>query len=69
MIMSPFPSDSLFYPGETSGAVSDPMLLDDPDSCSNVVLFYVNISLESLVVCIRSLGHKVCHDDMRGHPS
>ena len=49
--MSSFPSDSLLYPGETSGAVSDPMLCSDLDSHSNVVLFHENASLDSLLVC------------------
>ena len=67
--MSSLPSDSLFYSGETSGAASDPMFHDDPDGRSDVVLFQGSVSLESLLVCIRSLEHKVCHDDTRGHPS
>ena len=28
--MSSLPSDSLFYPGETSGAASDPVFRNDP---------------------------------------
>ena len=67
--MFSLPSDSLFYPGETSGAASDPAFCDDPDSRSDVVLFHRSISLESLLVRVRSLEHRVCHDDTRGHPS
>ena len=67
--MSSLPSDSLFYPGETSGAASDPMFRDDPDGRSNMVLFHGSVSLESLLVRVRSLEHKVCRDDTSGHPS
>ena len=67
--MSSLPSDSLFYPGETSGAASDPVFRDDPDGRSNMVLFHGSVSLESLLVRVRSLEHKVRRDDMRGHPS
>ena len=67
--MSSLPSNSLFYPGETSGAASDPVFCNDPDGCSNVVLFHGSVSLESLLVRVRSLEHKVCRDDTRGHPS
>ena len=66
---TPLPSDSLFYPGETSGAASDPMFRDDLDGRSDVVLFHGSVSLESLLVRIRSLEHKVCCNDTRGHPS
>ena len=67
--MSSLPSNSLFYSGETSGAASDPMFCDDPDGRSDVVLFQGSVSLESLLVRVRSLEYKVCCDDMRGHPS
>ena len=67
--MTSLPSDSLFYPGETSGAASDPVFRDDLEGHSDVVLFHRSISLESLLVRVRSLEHKVCHDDMRGRPS
>ena len=67
--MSSLPSDSLFYPGETSGAASDPVFHDDPDGRSDMVLFHGSVSLESLLVRVRSLEHKVCRDDMRGRPS
>ena len=67
--MSSLPSNSLFYPGETSGAASNPVFRDDPDGHSDVVLFHGSVSLESLLVHVRSLEHKVCRDDMRGHPS
>ena len=67
--MSSLPSNSLFYPGETSGAASDPVFCNDPDGRSDVVLFHGSISLESLLVRVRSLEHKVCRDDTRGHPS
>ena len=67
--MSSLPSDSLFYPGETSGAASDPVFHNDPDGRSDMVLFHGSVSPESLLVRIRSLEHKVCCDDMRGHPS
>ena len=67
--MSSLPSNSLFYPGETSGAASDPVFRNDPDGRSDVVLFHGSISLESLLVRVRSLEHKVCRDDTRGHPS
>ena len=67
--MSSLPSHSLFYPGETSGAASDPVFRDDSEDCSDVVLFHGSASLDSLLVRIRSLEHKVCCDDMRGCPS
>ena len=67
--MSSLPSDSLFYPGETSGAASDPVFHNDLDGRFNVVLFHGSTSLESLLVRVRSLEHKVCHDDMSGQPS
>ena len=67
--MSSLPSDSLFYSGETSGAASNPVFRDNSEGRSDVVLFHGSISLESLLVRIRSLEHKVCCDDMRGHPS
>ena len=67
--MSSLPSDSLFYSGETSGAVSDPVLRDNSESRSDVVLFHGSASLDSLLVRIRSLEHKVCRDDLRGCPS
>ena len=68
-ILIPMPSlvsNSLFYPGEVLGTVSDPKLCDDLDSHSDVVLFCGNISLKSLLV---SLEAKVCHGDVGGHPS
>ena len=67
--MSSLPSDSLFYSGETSGAASDPVFHNNSEGCSDVVLFHGSASLESLLVRIRSLEHKVCRDDMRGRPS
>ena len=67
--MSSLPSDSLFYPGETSGAASNPVFCDDLDGRSDMVLFHGSVSPESLLVCVRSLEHKVCHDDTRGHSS
>ena len=67
--MTSLPSDSLFYPGEPSGAASDPMFRNDLDGRSDVVLFHGSVSLESLLVRIRSLEHKVCRDDTSGHPS
>ena len=66
--MSSLPSDSLFYPGETSGAASDPVFRDDSEGRSDVVLFHGSASLDSLLVHIRSLEHKVCHNDTRGRP-
>ena len=67
--MTSLPSDSLFYPGETSGAASDLMFHDDPDGRSDMVLFHGSVSLESLFVRIRSLEHKVYRDDTSSHPS
>ena len=67
--MSSLPSNSLFYPGETSGAASNPVFHLDLDGRSDMVLFHGSISLESLLVRVRSLEHKVCRDDTRGHPS
>ena len=67
--MSSLPSDSLFYPGETSGAASNPVFRNDSEDRSNVVLFHGSASLDSLLVRIRSLEHKVCRDDTSGHPS
>ena len=67
--MSSLPSDSLFYSGETSGAASDPVFRNNSEGHSNMVLFHGSISLESLLVCVRSLEHKVCCNDMRGRPS
>ena len=67
--MSSLPSDSLFYSGETSGAASDPVFRDNSEGCSDVVLFHGSASLESLLVRIRSLEHKVCRNDMRSRPS
>ena len=67
--MSSLPSDSLFYSGETSGAASDPVLRDNSEGRSDVVLFHGSASLESLLVHIRSLEHKVCRNDLRGRPS
>ena len=55
-------SDSLFYPGEILGTVSSPKPCDDLDSHSEVILFCGNVSLESLLVCIKSLETKVCHN-------
>ena len=66
--MTSLPSDSLFYPGETSGAASDPVFCDNLEGHSDVVLFHGSVSLESLLVRVRSLEHKVCRDDMRGCP-
>ena len=67
--MSSLSTDSLFYPGETSGAASNPVFCNDPDGRSDMVLFHGSVSPESLLVCIRSLKHKVCRNDTRGHPS
>ena len=67
--MTSLPSDSLFYSGEPSGAASNPVFHDDPDGRSDLVLFHGSISLESLLVHVRSLEHKVCRDDTSGHPS
>ena len=67
--MSSLPSDSLFYSGETSGAASDPVFCNSLEGRSDVVLFHGSVSPESLLVCVRSLEHKVCCDDMRGRPS
>ena len=66
--MSSLPSDSLFYPGETSGAASDPVFHNDSEGRSDVVLFHGSASLDSLLVRIRSLEHKVCRNDTRGCP-
>ena len=65
--MSSYPSDSLFYPGEASGTISDPMLRDDPDGHSDVVLFRGSASLNSLLARIKSLEAKVCRDELRGY--
>ena len=67
--MTSLPSNSLFYPGETSGSASDTVFRDDLEGCSDVVLFHGSVSLESLLVHVRSLEHKVCRDDTRGCPS
>ena len=67
--MFSLPSNSLFYSGETSGAASDPAFRDGSEGCSDVVLFQGGVSLESLLVCVRSLEHKVCRNDTRGRPS
>ena len=48
-------SDSLFYPGETSGAASDPVFRDDSEGRFDVVLFHGDTSLDSLLVRVRSL--------------
>ena len=67
--MSSLPSDSLFYSGETSGAASNPVFRDNSEGLSDMVLFHGSVSLESLLVRVRSLEHKVYCDDMRGRPS
>ena len=67
--MSSLPSDSLFYSGETSGAASNPVFRDNSEGHSDMVLFHGSVSLESLLVHVGSLEHKVCRNDMRGRPS
>ena len=66
--ISSLPSGSLFYPGETSGAASNPVFRNDSEGRSDMVLFHGSTSLDFLLVHVRSLEHNVCHNDTRGCP-